>query len=180
MLLDDFRMSDEALIEALSNDYRLSMHRIAENILHDYYEADDAVQIAMIRIADNIYKIEDIHSNKCKNFVFVITKNVALNLLRKKKQTSVSVPRDPCEFVDLVDQEALAQPMDSYFSETMDVFLSKLKEKDRDIISLRYGDGYETHEIADILDMSPDAVRKRLFRARKHLAELIEGKELDK
>lgn len=160
------------LIEELLKRYRPVMRRIAEEILCDYYEADDVVQIALLKVIKNIEKIEDLDSKKCRNFIFVITKNAALDELRKKKQGNI--PKDPIEFVNMVDGRSLIESdINEYFSETMKQFLNQLKEVDRDIITLRYGDGYDTKEIGELLEMTQGAVQKRLLRARKYLAHMM-------
>ncbi len=40
-------------------------------------------------------------------------------------------------------------------------------------LELHYWDGLSTREIGDLLDLQPGAVKKRLFTARRRLAELM-------
>lgn len=41
------------------------------------------------------------------------------------------------------------------------------------VITLYYGEGYSTDEIANLLALTPEAVRQRLFRGRKHIAKTL-------
>ena len=52
--------------------------------------------------------------------------------------------------------------------------LSRLPEKDRHILELKYYDGYTAKEIAEKLGMEHEAVKKRLQRALKKLLKLME------
>lgn len=52
--------------------------------------------------------------------------------------------------------------------------LSRLPEKDRHILELKYYDGYTAKEIAEKLGMEHEAVKKRLQRALKKLPKLME------
>ena len=56
----------------------------------------------------------------------------------------------------------------------MTKLLSELKAVDKDILCLKYGDGYSTIEIGEITGLSDTAVRQRLSRARKRLCEILE------
>lgn len=47
--------------------------------------------------------------------------------------------------------------------------------RDREVIHLYYYEGYDTNEIAELLGISPAAVRKRLSRARDKLKHELEG-----
>jgi RNA polymerase sigma-70 factor (ECF subfamily) len=53
--------------------------------------------------------------------------------------------------------------------------VAELGPRDREIISLRYGSGLETAEIADVLGIREPAVRTRLWRALARLREVMGG-----
>jgi RNA polymerase sigma-70 factor (ECF subfamily) len=55
----------------------------------------------------------------------------------------------------------------------------KLRQADQEILSLRYGAGLSNSEIADSLDVSPNAVAVRLHRALKRLQEVVLAGEDD-
>jgi RNA polymerase sigma-70 factor (ECF subfamily) len=52
--------------------------------------------------------------------------------------------------------------------------VAELGPRDREIISLRYGSGLETAEIADVLSIREPAVRTRLWRALARLRGVME------
>ncbi|MCQ4637887.1 RNA polymerase sigma factor [Anaerovorax odorimutans] len=166
-----------SLITALFERYKTNMQRVAHGILKNADEADDAVQDAMIKIIKNIHMVDDIDSRRCANFVYTIVKNTALDVFRKKqKEMGQMVTNDISDFVNIIGEEInfdVFEP-DYGFSEGMQEYLSQLNEMDKDIICLRYGNDFSDEEIGRLLGMKPDAVRKRLSRARKHLAEIIE------
>jgi len=53
--------------------------------------------------------------------------------------------------------------------------LAKLADEEREILLLREIDGLSYEEIGGVLDISPDAVRSRLHRARQHVFGLLGG-----
>lgn len=166
-----------SLITALFSRYKTAMHQVAYSILKDSHAADDAVSDSMVKIIHCIHMIQDIDSVKCANYVYTIVKNTALDAYRKReKEFENTVTNDPVAFVNIVGEEIdfdVFEP-DYGFGEEMQRYLSMLREADKDIICLRYGSEFTVDEIGQMLGLKPDAVRKRLSRARMKLARIIE------
>ena len=51
--------------------------------------------------------------------------------------------------------------------------VAELPERDREVVSLRYGSGLETAEVAEVLGIKEAAVRTRLWRALGRLRDLL-------
>jgi RNA polymerase sigma factor (sigma-70 family) len=58
--------------------------------------------------------------------------------------------------------------------------VAHLEERDRDLIALRYGADLSVAQIAELFDMRPNSVDVALHRARKRLADILEGDENDR
>ena len=61
----------------------------------------------------------------------------------------------------------------------MEAFLLQLPKSYFTILSLKYDDGYTYKEIADILYISEENVKKRLLRARNKLREILAQQEVE-
>jgi RNA polymerase sigma-70 factor, ECF subfamily len=57
--------------------------------------------------------------------------------------------------------------------------MEQLGYADREILTLRYALEYDTHQIADVLEINPTAVHMRLSRARQRLAERLTAKGVE-
>ena len=53
------------------------------------------------------------------------------------------------------------------------IYLRELCADDSNILILKYVKGYSHHEIAKLLNLTEDAVRQRLSRSRRKLADII-------
>ena len=82
--------SKEKLAEALFLRYKRTMTAIAMSFMGNTHDADDIVQLSMIKVINNIDKIDDIESDRCRHFIMVITRNTALNEINKKKNRKLS------------------------------------------------------------------------------------------
>ncbi|MBN2271367.1 MAG: sigma-70 family RNA polymerase sigma factor, partial [Sedimentisphaerales bacterium] len=49
----------------------------------------------------------------------------------------------------------------------------RLREPERELIILRYFDGFSQARISEVLDISPQAVNGRLVRAKRKIAEYL-------
>src|SRR6056297_3021985 len=72
-------------IEELYRLYKKDMFYVASNILKDYYEAENIVQTAIIKIANHLDKIKDKDAKMKRAYVVLVSKNLAINLYNKRK-----------------------------------------------------------------------------------------------
>ena len=99
-----------------------------------------------------------------------IAKNLLIDHYRTKKQVETfdeSLPS--CNPLDYQEHDSVKQE-DISFIRSM---LSKLSESEREIIELKALAGYEYKEIAEHLQLSEEAVRKRYSRSLSSLRDLI-------
>lgn len=91
-------------------------------------------------------------------WVFKIARNLALNHLRDRHRRPTAV--------ELVET---ARPATQELSTLLNEVLAALPDVDRDVFLLRESAGLSYDEIAHACELSPDAVRSRLHRARQQL-----------
>lgn len=152
----------------LYEEYRHLMFYVAQEILNDEHHSEDAVQEAFLRIAKNFGKVGEISSPQTRNFVVIITKNVALTMLKKENTFSSDdfIIENSTEFTDdvfeVISNKILAE------------YILKLSEIHRTVLYLYHVYGYNIKEIANLLSISVDSAKKRVQRARLRLKELLE------
>ncbi len=73
-------------IERLYEKYKYLLYSEAYKILSKQRLAEEIVQEVFIKIIENITSIEEIESNRTKNFLCVICRNLAINLYNKKNK----------------------------------------------------------------------------------------------
>lgn len=155
---------------SLYENYRQTMYYAAYQILKNTHAAEDAVHQAFLRVINHLEQIDEADTSRTKGFLVVITQHIAIDDYRRRKREQLtnftdespfaaSVP-DPvavCADTDMVVQALLQLPVD-----------------DSTILCLKYAHGYSGAEIAAILNIREDAVRKRISRAKKRLAKILE------
>ncbi|MFR7757511.1 MAG: RNA polymerase sigma factor [Christensenellales bacterium] len=152
--------ADRPKLERLYLEYRSVMFCAANEILHNEHEAEDAVQQAFVKIAENLDKVPDELSNKTKAFVVTIAENTAIDRYRKLKR------HGDCELCE----EACGIEANS--ADELVSCILKLPARYRQFILLKYYHGYSTREIAKLLGMSSAAASKTAQRAKQRLEQL--------
>ena len=144
------------------------MFYIANQILQNAQDAEDAVHAAFVSIAENMEKVADPDCPKTKGYIVTITENKAIDLYRQKK-------RHP-KVLLLEETAGLAVSYEG--SHAIARCFSLLPARDRDILMLRYRYGYTAREIAKMLGISEANANKRIQRAKEKLENLCKEEGL--
>ncbi|WP_297982164.1 sigma-70 family RNA polymerase sigma factor [uncultured Oscillibacter sp.] len=161
-MLED--LSDRDKFTLLYKKYRKLMLYVANQILNNQDDSEDAVHEAFLSIIRNIKKIQDADRPETRSYIVIITERKAINILQKR---SSAIPYD--ESNELM---GIAIPAPGDFG-IADAF-SQLPARYRELILLRYANGYSTKEIAALLGMSQKNVQKVLWRAKKQLEQKLD------
>jgi len=148
--------------------YRKRAFLTAYAIVHNEQDAWDLSQEAFIRAYRNLKKFD--LKRPFYPWFYRILKNRCLSFLRKRKQLAeVSIEG----MFGLKTSE-----IDHDQARLVRECVEKLPETAREILKLRYYQGYSYREIADMLEKPMGSVMSGLFYARKKLKELLEEKGL--
>lgn len=138
---------------------RERMHHVALRMLSDEAEADDAVQDAYCNL---LGAREPITTDETRFRLFAILRNVCLNKLRQRR------PNVNVDVLSGVSTPAV-EPDDTPGIQRL--LLESLPDSQRRVFELATFEELEYSEIADRLNMSTEAVRMNMSRARRHLRE---------
>lgn len=152
--------------------YEQKMYHIAYAILHNSFQAEDAVMDAFVRLLEHNYRIEDPESDTSKRLVISVTRSAAIDIYRKNQRTSskMLLTEDPA----LLHAEAHLEPQTHPESNTESI-IQGLPSIYYDVMYERYVNEKSISETAVILKISESAVRKRQERALRILRQQREG-----
>jgi RNA polymerase sigma-70 factor (ECF subfamily) len=172
-------IEDESIRNKLTEVYELHNKKliyIANNILHDEYEAEDVVQEALIKTSEYIEEDFDPKCNKSIGLIVTIVRSISINIYNKRKRRKT---------VDINDYENLVYDDEAFNPEILVLRmderkriakkLKNVKQEYADLLSLKYNFGYTDKEIAKMLSISDGNARIKLMRARRALYEIIGG-----
>jgi RNA polymerase sigma-70 factor (ECF subfamily) len=164
-------------VEDLYTEYASFMYKIAYKILDDKNSAEDAVQEAFVRILKYIDKKKETDCHILKPLIVMITRNVSIDIYRKrKKQIDLSYE----DIEETVPDSGLTTEeitIENIISNQIAAKIKELNPSYADIISLKYYYHYNIAEISGILNIAPDNVRTRLHRAKNSLLKLLTSEQ---
>ena len=154
--------------------WRKAMYYTALQTLRDPSLAEDAVHDAFFYVARHMEKIGAADSPETKAYLTLAARSYALHILKRRQDYVDS------ELVDwqLEEQEPDGSVEDLFF-DSYDVsqlreLIGELPEKYRTPLLLHCAAGHSCAEIAEIMDLQPDAARQRISRAKKLLRQALQ------
>lgn len=145
----------------------------ATRILSDREEAEDVTQEAMLRLwkmAGDWVQGEA----KVSTWLFRVAKNLCTDRLRKRRGVGLEDAPEPVDDTPSVEAKMMAADRMS----ALEWGLAQLPDRQREAVILRHIEGLSNPEIADVLDVSVEAVESLTARGKRALAgHLADRKE---
>lgn len=188
ILLSSLNEEDRTFIEALYYRYGDFMYKTALDILHDSHDAEDAVMDVMCKIIKYAAKFDGASDTQIQNQIVIgirtTVKRKAIdcyNARKKVKQNELylyELEESNFEIEDVAgDPRELLLTKESRLA--VQKALTLLPNAQQDAINLVYYGGYSTVEAADFLNITVEALRGRLHKARNNLKKLLRSEFCD-
>lgn len=170
--LRDARQGDKEAFGRLIEAYQGPVFNLAYRMLGNADEAEQAAQEAFIRAWTRLDSYDPSH--KFSTWLLSITSNYSIDQLRKRRAQLLSIDGPLPAHPALMSERASgpeAQVVESEREETVQFLLNTLPEDYRQAVVLRYWHDMSYDEIAEVMQTTVSAIKSRLFRARRQLAE---------
>lgn len=147
---------DKTTFERLYQDMLPGLYRLAQSMLRQSADAQDAVQQAAVNAW---LSLERIHEGGERAYFTRIVINECRNIQRQRmRQTPM---------------ESIPERAGETSNDDLKLAIAALPEELRLPLLMKYMEGYREKEIAEALDISVPSVKSRLFRARRKMKELL-------
>jgi len=182
-VIDDFSLikavqaGDHKAFESLVRRYQRQVANLIYVTMGSSDDVDDIAQEVFIRVYKSLPRFK--FDASFFSWIYRITMNLCIDEIRKRKIRKVLS-------LDFLTEDALeksrknkdhSMPSDSILAderrEIVQSALQSLKPEHRDILVLREYNDLGYNEIAEALDISVEAVKSRIFRARSELKILL-------
>lgn len=164
---------DKSKVEIIYTSYKKLLLYKANEILGDTRDTEDVVHETFLKIIEIIDRIEEPKSPKTRNLVVTIVERKAIDLYRKRKRKPM-IPMEE-EYINV----PLLSDIDGVHTRTdIAVAIAMLPTKYRELLLLKYDSGFSEAEIAKLLSMSQENVKKTIQRAKVKLSKILEGQEV--
>ena len=159
---------EKSKFEVLYKEYRSIMYNHAYGILKDKYLAEDAVHNAFLKLTKNLEKVNEIKCKETRNYLVILVRGAAINFYNQNKKI-VSI--DELDDTDTLDLPELIE--NRLERERVFEIISNMDNKYSDILMLKLFYDCSNEEVAQSLNINPEHVSIRFFRAKEKLKKLI-------
>lgn len=155
-------------IEEIYHQYKKLIKYLALTKLQNEELAEEVVHEVMLAVIDNIKKLQNRETEKIKSFIYVATRNICIDILRKELRRKVENIDDLPLHI-----KGSGDPQESLNEKIVIDCVAEMPPVYRDILELTAYYGLTSKESAKVLGISPAAARKRLERARTIVREKL-------
>ena len=152
---------DKSKFEQVYYRYRKLMFHVALKILENDADAEDAVHQAFVSVIENLNKVGDPALPETRCYIVTITERKALDILRARKKVVALEDDEMTRGIEIPppDVSELAAAM------------ARLPARYREILLLRYRNGYSNTELGKMLNIKTGSVQRLLLRAKEALRD---------
>ena len=168
MLLARFAQGDRAAAQVLTARLAPVVYSQAFRMLGDRAEAEDITQDSLLRLW---HAAPDWQAGQAKvtTWLYRVTSNLCIDKMRKsKRQSSDAVPEMPD---DGPDMERRLQ--DRARAQALRAALSDLPDRQKQAMVLRHLEGLSNPDVAQIMQISVEAVESLMSRGKRSLADAL-------
>ena len=180
-LIQRILAGDETAFVSLVKKYRKQVHALAWRKIGDFQIAEDIVQETFLQVYQKLETLND--PTQFSRWLHAIVNHLCVAWHRKNRLQIQSLEET---HISEIETEAYSRYIAAEHVQTtaeaqrdlVKQLLTKLKESDREVITLHYFEEMTSSEIGTFLGVSENTVKSRLHRARQRLKKyevMIQG-----
>jgi len=172
------KTGDKDAFAKLVEKYQRPVYSVCYRMLGTPTAAEDAAQEAFIRAYQALDRYDT--NRSFATWILSIASNYSIDQLRKKKVIVLSMDNEKYGWMAPPDPGPSPEKaaLDKEKNALVQTILAELPETDRAAVILQFWHDYSYDEIAETLGLSSSAVKSRLFRARRIMAEKWQDMQL--
>lgn len=169
---------DQNVYEDIVNLYQHKLYQVCYRMLGSKEEAEDITQEAFVRAYINLHSFDQ--KRKFSTWLYRIATNLCIDRIRKKKPDYyLDAEVAGTDGLDMYSQIAADEKLPEETIEQMELQdriqyeISRLPDKYRAVIVLKYIEELSLQEISEILEMPLGTVKTRIHRGREALRKQL-------
>jgi len=175
-LARDALAGSEAAYRDLVARYATPAVNFIYRFIRDRALAEDLAQEGFLRVYQRLNTYDP--QRKFSSWFFQVLRNITIDYLRVNRVPTASLDEleDEGHRGAVADRESASPEQAAQQGElafAMEAALSRIRPEYREVVMLRYQEGFTHPEIAEILGLPSGTVKTYLHRARKELAEIL-------
>ena len=170
---------DNAAFAALMDHYTDIFYKLVGGYVHDQHIAQDIIQEGKLQILLSLKSLQE--TDKFGSWAYTIMRRECIHTVKNRKRQPVSeselTEQEKHQYEQATaDRPEVKEPVDSEFPHgIVKTAVYRLPEKYREVAILYYFDKLDWHQIAKMLNITPENAAVRLHRAKLMLRKKLRG-----
>lgn len=161
-LAESYKSGNESAFNKIYDETLPLVRSIIYSYIKDNETIKDLIQDVYTKVSLNIKTYE---AKSLLNWIYTITKNTALDYIKKKKEDNI-------ENVEIIADE------NSSYKPLLKIVIKTLDYPEREIFLLKVLEGYTTKELSKILNMTKNQINYSYNLAKEKLREELKDYEI--
>ena len=169
-LMQEIKADNMFAFDILYKKYCKRLYKFGNSILKSQVDTENLIQDVFLNLWENRQKVEK--DSSIKSYVFTITYNSAISIIRKKARES--------EFVEYLKslQDINVEPVNveleyNELTNKLDEIIKELPQRQKEVYLLHRVEGLKYNEIAERLNISVNTIENHMSRALKTIREKL-------
>jgi len=168
-LLSKLKLGDESAFTHIYTRWGKPLLKFIENIIGTRVDAECICQEAFVKLWVTRDSIDP--DKNIKTYIFLIAKQLTLNLIRDRKRNKEFVPNLGINSYSHISTEIIAETTELEL--LTEYAISKLPPRMREIYSMYYFDNLSYEQIASLQDTNTNNIKAQIHKARTKLRKKI-------
>ena len=173
--------TDREVFRKLYEENKQMLFYIANQILKNETDAEDAVQTCFLKMAENFEKYKLQPYENLVRLCCTTVRNAATDIARERKKFK-SIDDGNISWEDTIPDKS-ADILEQLIEKSDQLLVIKavmqLSAEEREYMYLKYVMNIKPKDIGELLDKESTFIRKKLFLCRKKLADILDNKEYE-
>jgi RNA polymerase sigma-70 factor, ECF subfamily len=169
-LMQEIKADNMFAFDLLYKKYCKRVYKFGYSILKSPEESENLMQDVFLSLWENRHKVEK--DSSIKSYVFTITYNAAISIIRKKARES--------QFIEYLKslQEITEEPVNvkleyNELTTKLDEIINALPQRQKEVYLLHRVEGQKYNEIAERLNISVKTIETHMSRALETIREKL-------
>jgi RNA polymerase sigma-70 factor (ECF subfamily) len=169
-LMQEIKAGNMFAFDALYRKYNKKLYKFGYSILKSTEEAENLIQDVFLNLWENRHKVEK--NSSIKSYVFTITYNSAISIIRKKARES--------QFIEYLKtlQDINVEPVNveleyNELTSKLDEIINELPRRQKEVYLLHKVEGLKYNEIAERLNISVNTIENHMSHALKTIRKKL-------
>lgn len=170
-LLNEFFNGNQRSLDALYQKHYSKVYQHCLSFAKDSDEAYDLAQEILLKAFDKLKGFN--RQAQFSTWLYTIAHNYCVDWFRKKRNQHFLQMEDGFDMADETPDEEEVLELEKSSQKVL-LLLSSLPDLDKQLLILKYEQGYSIKQLETLFDLSSSAVKMRLKRAKNKIAQLYQ------